>query len=81
MLLKQCRLKVSLKQGDQVTVEGYLSKDGTKQMANARRATLPDAGAVLHGAEPSGREVAQSGWPGRRPSGLAVNTSIRILVT
>jgi hypothetical protein len=38
-----------LKQGDLVTVEGYLPKDGTKQMANARRVTLPDGRRVFGG--------------------------------
>src|ERR1044071_4377898 len=42
VLLKQGWRKDSLKQGDQVSVEGYLPKDGTKAMANARRVTLAD---------------------------------------
>ena len=42
VLLKQGWRKDSLKVGDQITVEGYLPKDGTKSMANARRVTLPD---------------------------------------
>ena len=49
VLLKQGWRKDSLKQGDQVTVEGYLPKDGTKQMANARRVTLPDGRRVFGG--------------------------------
>ena len=49
VLLKQGWRKDSLKQGDQVTVEGYLPKDGTKSMANARRVTLPDGKRVFGG--------------------------------
>jgi hypothetical protein len=49
VLLKQGWRKDSLKQGDLVTVEGYLPKDGTKQMANARRVTLPDGRRVFGG--------------------------------
>ena len=40
--------KDSLKYGDQVTVEGYLSKDGTKTV-NARSVKLPDGRSVLAG--------------------------------
>ena len=49
VLLKQGWRKDSLKHGDQVTVEGFLPKDGTKQMANARRVTLPDGRRVFGG--------------------------------
>jgi Family of unknown function (DUF6152) len=49
VLLKQGWRKDSLKQGDQVTVEGFLPKDGTKSMANARRVTLPDGRRVFGG--------------------------------
>jgi hypothetical protein len=49
VLLKNGWRKDSLKAGDQVTVEGYLAKDGTKGMANARRVTLPDGRAVFAG--------------------------------
>ena len=38
----------SLKIGDQITVEGYLAKDGSK-MANARSATLADGRKVFAG--------------------------------
>ena len=41
--------KDSLKVGDQVTIEGFLAKDGTKAMANARRVTLPDGRRVFGG--------------------------------
>ena len=40
--------KDSLKYGDQVTVEGFLSKDGTKT-CNARSVKLPDGRSVLAG--------------------------------
>src|SRR6185436_1264003 len=38
----------SLKIGDQVSVEGYLAKDGSK-MANARKVTFADGRSVLAG--------------------------------
>ena len=40
--------KDSLKYGDMVTVDGYLSKDGTKT-CNARSVKLPDGRSVLAG--------------------------------
>ena len=49
VLLKQGWRKDSLKIGDQVTVEGFLAKDGTKGMANARRVVLPDGRRVFGG--------------------------------
>ena len=49
VLLKQGWRKDSLKAGDQVTVEGFLPKDGTKAMANARRVLLPDGRRVFGG--------------------------------
>jgi hypothetical protein len=49
VLLKQGWRKDSLKPGDQVTVEGYLTKDGSKSMANARKVTLPDGRRVFGG--------------------------------
>jgi hypothetical protein len=49
VLLKQGWRRDSLKVGDQVTVEGFLAKDGTKAMANARRVTLPDGKRVFGG--------------------------------
>jgi Family of unknown function (DUF6152) len=49
VLLKQGWRKDSLKVGDQITVEGYLPKDGTKSMANARRVTLPDGKRIFGG--------------------------------
>ena len=49
VLLKQGWRKDSLKIGDTVTVEGFLPKDGTKAMGNARRVTLPDGRRVFGG--------------------------------
>ncbi len=49
VLLKQGWRKDSLKAGDQVTVEGYLTKDGSQSRANARRVTLPDGRRVFGG--------------------------------
>jgi len=49
VLKRQGWTRNSLKEGDQVTVEGYLAKDGTKSMANARRVTLPDGKSVFAG--------------------------------
>jgi hypothetical protein len=49
VLLKQGWRKDSLKTGDTVTVQGYLAKDGTKGMANARKVTLPDGRSVFGG--------------------------------
>jgi hypothetical protein len=49
VLIKQGWRKDSLKQGDIVTVEGYLPKDGTKAMGNARRVTLPGGKQVFGG--------------------------------
>ncbi|HEY7335370.1 MAG TPA: DUF6152 family protein [Bryobacteraceae bacterium] len=49
VLLKQGWKRDSLKPGDTVTVEGYLAKDGTKSMANARSVRLPDGRRVFGG--------------------------------
>jgi Family of unknown function (DUF6152) len=49
VLLKQGWRKDSLKVGDHVTVEGFLPKDGTRAMANARRVTLADGRRVFGG--------------------------------
>ena len=48
VLLKQGWRKDSLKQGDMVTVEGSLAKDGSNS-ANARSVTLPDGKRVFAG--------------------------------
>jgi hypothetical protein len=49
VLLKQGWKRDSLKAGDTVTVEGFLAKDGTKSMANARSVYLPDGRRVFGG--------------------------------
>jgi hypothetical protein len=46
----------SLKIGDQVTVEGYSAKDGSK-MANAKKVTLSDGRSVFAGSPPDGTPV------------------------
>src|SRR5436190_20754670 len=43
----------SLKIGDQVNVEGYLAKDGSR-MANARKVTLADGRSILAGSSAEG---------------------------
>lgn len=48
VLLKQGWRKNSLKEGDQVTVEGSRAKDGSLS-ANARRVSLPDGRKVFAG--------------------------------
>jgi hypothetical protein len=44
----------SLKVGDQITVEGYLAKDGSK-MASASKITLADGRRVFNGSSADGR--------------------------
>jgi hypothetical protein len=53
VLLMQGWRRDSLKAGDQVSVEGYLAKDGAK-LANARRVTLPDGRKVFAGSSADG---------------------------
>jgi hypothetical protein len=48
ILLKQGWRKDSLKPGDQVTVEGFMAKDG-EGLGNARKILLPDGRQVLGG--------------------------------
>jgi hypothetical protein len=48
VLLKQGWRRDSLKVGDQVSVEGYLAKDGSK-MASASKVLLPDGRRVFGG--------------------------------
>jgi hypothetical protein len=43
----------SLKVGDQITIEGYLAKDGSK-MASARKITLADGRTVFEGSSTDG---------------------------
>jgi hypothetical protein len=45
-LIRQGWRRTSLKEGDQVTVEGYAAKDGSN-IANARSVTLPDGTKVF----------------------------------
>ena len=52
VLKRQGWQRDSLKVGDQVTVEGYLAKDGS-MLANARRVTLADGRKVFAGQAPS----------------------------
>ena len=49
VLLKQGWKRDSLKPGDEVTVEGFMAKDGSRSMANARKVTLPDGRRVFGG--------------------------------
>ena len=51
VLLKQGWRKTSLKEGDQVTVEGVMAKDGSTN-ASAQRVTLPDGRRVFGGSAP-----------------------------
>lgn len=48
VLVRQGWHRTSLKEGDQVTVEGYMAKDGSN-LANARRVILPDGRKVFAG--------------------------------
>lgn len=52
VLVRQGWHRNSLKEGDQVTVEGYLAKDGSN-LANARRVILPDGRKVFAGSAES----------------------------
>lgn len=52
VLIRQGWRRSALKEGDQVTVEGYMAKDGTN-LANARRVTLPDGRKVFAGSAES----------------------------
>ena len=52
VLIRQGWRRTALKEGDQVTVEGYVAKDGTN-LANARRVTLPDGRKVFAGSAES----------------------------
>jgi len=48
VLIRQGWRRTALKEGDQVTVEGYQAKDGSN-VANARGVTLPDGRKVFAG--------------------------------
>lgn len=54
VLRRQGWKRDSLKAGDRVTVDGYLAKDGTRGIANARRVTLPDGRSVFAGSSADG---------------------------
>jgi hypothetical protein len=54
VLIRQGWHRTSLKVGDEVTVEGYMAKDGTN-LANARRVTLADGQKVFAGSAPEGQ--------------------------
>jgi len=47
-LIRQGWRRTALKEGDQVTIEGYAAKDGSA-IANARSVTLPDGSKVFAG--------------------------------
>ena len=47
-LVRQGWRKTALKEGDQVTVEGYAAKDGSN-LANARSVTMPDGSKIFAG--------------------------------
>jgi len=55
VLLKQGWRKDSLKVGDQVSVDAFLPKDGTKSMANARRVTMANGKSVFAGSSAPGQ--------------------------
>ena len=59
VLLGQGWRRDSLKAGDVITVEGYLPKDGTKAMGNARRVTLAD-GRQVFGGSSAGKDKAKA---------------------
>ena len=52
-LIRQGWRRTALKQGDQVTVEGYAAKDGSS-IANARSVTMPDGQKVFAGSPTDG---------------------------
>jgi hypothetical protein len=49
-LIRQGWRRTSLKEGDQVTIEGFLAKDGSNT-ANAHTVTLPDGRKVFAGSQ------------------------------
>jgi Family of unknown function (DUF6152) len=48
VLIRQGWRRTALKEGDTVTVEGYVAKDGSN-LANARRVTMPDGRKIFAG--------------------------------
>jgi hypothetical protein len=57
VLIMQGWRKNSLKEGDQVTVNGYMAKDGAR-LVNAGRVTLADGSKVFAGSSADGKPVA-----------------------
>ena len=56
-LMRQGWTRNSLKQGDEITVDGYLAKDGSK-LANARTVKLSDGRKVFAGSTTDGGPTA-----------------------
>jgi hypothetical protein len=54
VLKRQGWLRDTLKQGDMVTVDAYLAKDGAKAFANARRVVLANGKSVFAGSSAGG---------------------------
>lgn len=54
VLKRQGWARDTLKQGDVVTVDGYLAKDGAKAFANARRVVLANGKSVFAGSSAGG---------------------------
>jgi hypothetical protein len=52
-LIRQGWRRSALKEGDQITIEGYAAKDGSN-LANARSVTLPDGRKVFAGSPTDG---------------------------
>lgn len=52
-LIRQGWSRSALKEGDQITIEGYAAKDGSS-LANARSVTLPDGRKVFAGSPTDG---------------------------
>ncbi|HUJ49638.1 MAG TPA: DUF6152 family protein [Bryobacteraceae bacterium] len=55
-LIRQGWRRSALKEGDQITIEGYAAKDGSN-LANARSVTLPDGRKVFAGSPTDGGPV------------------------
>jgi hypothetical protein len=58
-LIRRGWSKSSLQQGVEITVEGYLAKDGSK-MANGREMTLPDGRRLFAGSSGTGAPYEKS---------------------
>src|SRR5579864_2608607 len=57
-LIREGWRRTSLKEGDQVTIEGFLAKDGSNT-ANAHSVTLPDGRRVFAGSQGPGERPAK----------------------